>query len=57
MFGANCGQTEEYSRLGCSKTDATISSSKDRILGVTNIRRAYIGIANSRRAYLSAIDL
>lgn len=57
MFGANCGQTEERSRLGCSKTDTTISSSKDRILGIANIRRAYIGVANSRRAYVSAIDL
>lgn len=57
MFGANCGQTKERSRLGCSKIDTTISPSKDRILDVSCIgvaygRRAYVGIAYSRRVYV-----
>lgn len=62
MFGANCGQTKERSRLGCGKIDTTISSSKDRILDVSCIgvaygRRAYVGVAYSRRVCIGTIDL
>lgn len=62
MFGANCGQTKEYSRLGYSKIDTTISLSKDRILdigyiGIAYGRRAYVGIAYGRRVCIGTIDL
>lgn len=42
MFGADCGQTKERSRLGYYKIKATIPSAKDWIFGIANVR-AYIG--------------